>query len=935
MEQFKDAAKVLAATAMANSIRYMSNREYLNELPTTSCQNHYTLGDGPNDSILNQSHIRWIKVEQIGKHADDSHKCFSAMQKILFSCHDSQRKQIIFLVNGDGNKVDLYIGIRFIGEINQSACNIFAQSTASYIRTLWSGTRTSFVKGNEAPAKSLKIKNEYQYMYSLTGVPSFVEKPGEEALTSLDTLIGALGDKRFTYMVIANPISEVDVNSLIHECNEMQGQLESVKSFDFSESISTTETETISKTISEFKNWNETDSISKKDTKGTLLMGLAPVALGLAASLCFPPAASLIPVIASAGGKDGDKYRGLGMMAGFGMNILSGLVPQNTHGSSHGGGSSQGSTTSNGFSKGQSETLSTKIVNKHADYASKQITSHIQRLEKGLGQGMWETGIYLLADDESIAHSAAMQLKSIISGSNSHLEPVRLHDLSIRLDDEDEYSRTISALQHYSMPTIPIQYRSKGSDHTIDNPFEPSRSHLTTYLTTEELTCVINLPQKSVPGVSVVDHYPDFPLPYSVADLKNTISLGNLMYSGSESNIQVNLPIDTLSRHSLVAGVNGSGKTNTVINVLDGLMTAGRPFMVIEPAKTEYVDWAIEYNKSISDPEKRIKIFMPGCEKYSKSDRELDKLKLNPFEVINLGDNELRVMSHIDRLKAIFASAFPMQDILPVVMEHLLYDLYTDVAPMIDKTDPLYMKKGFPMLSSINQEFIKNLMRNLGYAQENTQNISAALRTRFKSLKCGWKGEMLNNEQLTDMEWSDLFGTPCIINLSFAGDDQDRAFIMSLLLQFLYEYRIAETEIKGYSFNSNVCRHLVVVEEAHRIMGQCDNSESPQYKSGMMFSNFLSEVRAYGQGMMIVDQVPTRLIPDAIKNTNIKIIHKLVASDDSKLIAECIGLTDEQKKVISKLTVGQAVISGLNSANVNMQGHTDLYLAKIHEKKGN
>ena len=245
------------------------------------------------------------------------------------------------------------------------------------------------------------------------------------------------------------------------------------------------------------------------------------------------------------------------------------------------------------------------------------------------------------------------------------------------------------------------------------------------------------------------------------------------------------------------------------------------------------------------------------------------------------------------------------------------------------------MKKGFPMLSSINQEFIKNLMRNLGYAQENTQNISAALRTRFKSLKYGWKGEMLNNEQLTDMEWSDLFGTPCIINLSFAGDDQDRAFIMSLLLQFLYEYRIAETEIKGYSFNSNVCRHLVVVEEAHRIMGQCDNSESPQYKSGMMFSNFLSEVRAYGQGMMIVDQVPTRLIPDAIKNTNIKIIHKLVASDDSKLIAECIGLTDEQKKVISKLTVGQAVISGLNSANVNMQGHTDLYLAKIHEKKGN
>lgn len=66
---------------------------------------------------------------------------------------------------------------------------------------------------------------------------------------------------------------------------------------------------------------------------------------------------------------------------------------------------------------------------------------------------------------------------------------------------------------------------------------------------------------------------------------------------------------------------------------------------------------------------------------------------MNPFEVISLPGSELRVLSHIDRLKSTFASAFPMQDILPVIMEHLLYDLYTNKHPMLDRDDPSFMKK--------------------------------------------------------------------------------------------------------------------------------------------------------------------------------------------------------------------------------------------------
>lgn len=77
----------------------------------------------------------------------------------------------------------------------------------------------------------------------------------------------------------------------------------------------------------------------------------------------------------------------------------------------------------------------------------------------------------------------------------------------------------------------------------------------------------------------------------------------------------------------------------------------------------------------------------------------------------------------------------------------------------------------------------------------------------------------------------------------------------------------------------------------------------------------LSEIRAYGEGLMLIDQVPTRLIPDAIKNTNLKITHRLVAEDDCKAIGESMGLSDEQRKVIPKLLTGQCIISSSLETN--------------------
>lgn len=915
MEQH--AENVLAASMMAQSLSCCLEKKYLDSL-TANNSLIEIVNNGVGRSIF--KHISWLKVTQIGKPINHGvTSCFSYIQKILMSCA-LPNTQLTFLVLGDGVKCNLYLGLRDNGNEN----SIMTQTVANlnnFAKVCWPGLQTIQFDEEDTEIKK-HFDTEYNYITAVTGIPSLPDADNS-AITTIEHLIGGMHNQKFAYLVTASPVGTERIDDILGQCRDMQGILESAKSCNISTSVQNGYSYAYGKSHSEFTNWSTSDAVSKRDYKSSAGYAMLGAGLYMAAGLFFPPAMAILPGLGTAftgamlSSNPMATFLGLSGMSG--MNILSGFVPQNTHTETHGGGFSDTISETETTSHSTSETISKTLINKHVEAACKQLETYVKRFELAKATGAWDVSCLLFS--ESPSSSASWQLKSLLSGSESSLEPIRIHDVTSIMPRKGTAKAS----------SLMIKFKEGDLFH---HPFGEDFSQLKSMLTTRELSALVNFPLHSVPGINVVDSAPEFSLsPQTGKGGENILNVGRLLYGGTPSSIEVRLPIDTLSRHALVCGVNGSGKTNTVLSVLDGFSKAGRPFFVIEPAKTEYVDWAIEVNKRIKDPKKKIKIFIPGCERYAKANFIPEKLRINPFEVIQLPNSEMRVLSHIDRLKSTFASAFPMQDILPVIIEHLLYDLYTNKHQMLEKDDwTNYMKKGVPTLTDIGIDYIEKFMKEIGYAKENTQNITAALRTRFQSLRQGWKKELLENEKL-NYSWEEFFGSPVVVNLSYAGDDQDRAFIMSLLLQFLYEYRIAESESEMFSFNANECRHLVVVEEAHRVMGRCDNPEAPQYRSGLMFSNFLSEVRAYGQGMMVVDQVPTRLIEDAIKNTNIKIIHKLVASDDSRIVAECIGLTVDQQRVIPKLSIGQAVLAGFNSANVMSSDSSDIYLAQINKMK--
>jgi hypothetical protein len=183
-------------------------------------------------------------------------------------------------------------------------------------------------------------------------------------------------------------------------------------------------------------------------------------------------------------------------------------------------------------------------------------------------------------------------------------------------------------------------------------------------------------------------------------------------------------------------------------------------------------------------------------------------------------------------------------------------------------------------------------------------NIKAALKTRINNLTLGVKGKIFNSRHTFNSKI--LFEIPTVIELSNIVDDEEKAFLMGLILNKLYAYK----EEKG---SSNTLNHITVIEEAHRLLPNISLDKSGEEASSRAkaietFTNILAEIRAYGEGIIIADQIASKLHRDVIKNTNIKIIHRTMDYEDREIVGKAINLTDDQILDISELKAGEAIV---------------------------
>jgi len=91
-------------------------------------------------------------------------------------------------------------------------------------------------------------------------------------------------------------------------------------------------------------------------------------------------------------------------------------------------------------------------------------------------------------------------------------------------------------------------------------------------------------------------------------------------------------------------------------------------------------------------------------------------------------------------------------------------------------------------------------------------------------------------------------------------------------------------------------------------VGPSEVAADTRAKAVKMITDFLVEMRAYGQGMLIAEQSPEKLAPDAVRNTNLKIAHMLPGRQDREALASAMIMDEQQEQFMGKLRVGQAAV---------------------------
>ncbi len=508
-----------------------------------------------------------------------------------------------------------------------------------------------------------------------------------------------------------------------------------------------------------------------------------------------------------------------------------------------------------------------------ADYLE-MLKKYLQVLATASTIGAWRTAVYLCGDGRSLPRLESVW-RSTFSGKESIPDPVRTH-------------RTAAALlwaQRWALPQVP---GVAGSTY-LSRPFE-----LQTILTSDRLAAYIHLPEQEAPGFAVdaVARF-DSVATVQVAAGGDTIGLGTVVHAGRPTSERVEVPVDSLTKHVLVCGVTGSGKSTTIRHVLAELAERDVPFMVIEPAKAEYRALA-----SLPALAGRLRVFTAG-------DEQVAPLRVNPLAP----SSGTSVAMHLDMLKSLFSASFGLWAPLPQILERCLHELYADYGWDLGRNTNRRLEvgadweSGFPTMSELHDK-VEAYIDTLGYRGEVTANMRAALVTRISGLTVGGKGRMLDTRRSTPAE--ELFDRPVVLELERLADEEDQAFLMGLLLVRLAEHRRAQGP-------SRRLRHLLVVEEAHRLLTRAQSpgtadAANPRAKAVESFANLLAETRSYGQGVLVADQVPVKLATEVIKNSNLKIAHRLVADDDRMALGSAMVMDDRQRRALATLSAGQAAV---------------------------
>ena len=397
----------------------------------------------------------------------------------------------------------------------------------------------------------------------------------------------------------------------------------------------------------------------------------------------------------------------------------------------------------------------------------------------------------------------------------------------------------------------PRQVPEPGGDGVPAAPF---------YGSTELLAALARPPEAEVPGVRLALR-PEFDVtPEALAGeagLARHIPLGevldrNLMPAGPFA-----LSAGSLNRHVFVCGATGAGKSQTVRRLLEAATAEGVPWLVVEPAKAEYRLMARR---------------LPGTEVIRIRPGEPDAIAagLNPLEpAVDPAGRRFPLQTHADLVKALFVASFQAEEPFPQVLTAALGRVYTEAGWDLALGEAHPAGAGYPTLTGL-QRAAERVVAEVGYSQRVTDDVLGFIRVRLASLRQGTTGRFLEGGH--PLDFAALLQSNVVLEIEDVGDDADKAFLMGTVLIRLAEHLrlTGRPDLAAGHRPAHGLAHLTVVEEAHRLLRRPEAGAASRAGAAghavELFAGLLAEIRAYGEGLVIAEQIPARIAPDAIKN---------------------------------------------------------------------
>lgn len=587
---------------------------------------------------------------------------------------------------------------------------------------------------------------------------------------------------------------------------------------------------------------------------------------------------------------------------------------------------------------GKNEGILRTFVNYGIKHTLENLELQVKRLEESAALGLWDFAAYVISQSSDIANNVAHTYMALTQGDSSYLsesavnlwradlstetEPAggdeeeldevrKRNDLREREKEQAKVIRTgLSRLQHPEFclcEGVPDEYL-----------LYPTCVTATASISGKELAHAMNFPGKSICGLPVIEAASFGRNVSSYNKIEEDLNLGNIYYMHIEDkDVPVNISRSSLISHVFVTGSTGTGKTNTVAKLIHRVCLEKAEdnvpkFLIVEPAKGEYKSLLGGY---------------PSVKVYGTNPKLNELLRINPFSF----PKNITVSEHIDRLVEIFNVCWPMYAAMPAILKDAIISAYEIAGWDIDNSINLIRKDLFPGFVDVMEQ-VKVIVNRSEYSSDTRGDYSGALLSRLKSLTNGINGQIFCMCARTD---KDLFDSNVIVDLSRVGAVETKSLIMGILMLKLQEYRISEKKP-----DRKTLEHITVLEEAHNLLRRTSLEQSAESsnllgKSVEMITNAIAELRAFGEGFVIVDQAPGLLDMGVIRNTNTKIIHKLPDQSDRELVGKSAGLNDAQIMELSKLEQGVAAIYQNNWTEAVLCKVDEFKKSEKMESKGN